>query len=295
MPLRSALVATLFLAGPAFLAISATAQEGKLPSLAQNKAAQDDSQPIEPMEKVVLFNGKDFTGLVGWLSKTGYEDPTNAYTVVDGTIRMSGEGVGFVRTDKKYKNYHLSVEFKWGQGRTNTSKYVRNSGVLLHGSGIDGGTGNKAWMASIEIQLAQGCEGDIIVIGGADKDGGRIASSATGKMVLGPDKKLRWSPEGVETRSGGKQLWWSKHQVGFQELLDTRGENDVASPYGEWTKVDLICWEDTVTVKINGQTVNQVYDVKPSSGYILLENEQYEIFFRNFEIKPVAPEDRFRK
>ncbi|MEX0718844.1 MAG: DUF1080 domain-containing protein [Planctomycetaceae bacterium] len=293
MPLRFALAAAL-LASLFFAGETARAQERSIPPIAENMAAQDTSEPIEPKEKIELFNGKNLDGLVGWMQQTGYEGEGKEYSAVDGTIRIAGGDNGYLRTAKKYKNYHVSVEFKWGTERTNMSRYVRNSGLLLHGTGIDGGSSNGAWMPSIEIQLAQGCEGDIICIGGKGKDGEPIRAAATGLMKNGGDNKPRWNPtEGTETKSSGKQLWWSKHQEGFRELLDTRGEHDVASPYGEWTKVECICWEDTITVKVNGETVNQVYDVQPASGYILLENEKYEVFFRNFELKPVAEADRF--
>ncbi len=77
--------------------------------------------------------------------------------------------------------------------------------------------------------------------------------------------------------------------MGFKELLDTRGKDDVASPLGEWTKVECICRGNRITVKINGETVNECYNVFPAGGKILLENEKNEITFRNFEIKPLKP------
>lgn len=262
----------------------------------QPSGSVSQAEPIEPREKIVLFNGRDFTGLTCWLQKTGLEKPGKVYGVTDGLLHISGEGLGYVRTNDKYRNYHLSLEFRWGTQRTNVSKYVRNSGVLLHGSGMDGGSANGAWMASIEVQLAQGCEGDIIVIGGKDQRGERVETTVTGKMKRGADGRPRWNAaEGTETRYSGRQFWWSQHEEGFAELLDTRGRHDVASPYGEWTKVECVCWEKTITVKVNGQTVNQVYDVRPAAGHILLENEQYEIFFRSIELQPVAPQDRVRK
>ena len=43
----------------------------------------------------------------------------------------------------------------------------------------------------------------------------------------------------------------------------------------------------TDSVKINGQTVNECFDVKPTAGKILLQNEGYEVFFRRFELRPL--------
>ena len=80
---------------------------------------------------------------------------------------------------------------------------------------------------------------------------------------------------------------WSGHEVGFRELLDTRGADDVASPLGEWTKVECICDADRITIRINGTIVNECCDVSPRAGRILLENEKNEIYFRNLEIRPL--------
>lgn len=206
----------------------------------------------------------------------------------DGTIHISGEGMGYLATVDSYQNYHLSVDYKWGQ-RTDGSKYVRNSGILLHAVGPEGNA-RGVWMASIEVQLAQGCEGDLIVIRGQDEQDNVIPVSITSDTVTASDGRTRWQQGGTKTLYTGKQFWWSKHQVGFKELLDTRGKDDVASPLGEWTNVECLCEGDRITVKINGETVNQCYNAFPSAGRILLENEKNEIYFRNFEIRPLKKE-----
>ncbi len=241
---------------------------------------------IEPRGEVIrLFNGKDLSGFTTWLRKSDRNETEKNYSVMDGTIHISGEGMGYLATVESYKNYHLSIEYKWGK-RTDGSKYVRNSGILLHATGPEGNA-RGVWMASIEVQLAQGCEGDLIVIRGKDGKGDLIPVDITSDTVKAADGRTRWNKGGKKTPYSGKQFWWSKHQVGFKELLDTRGKDDVASPLGEWTKVECICDGNRITVKINGQTVNECYSVFPAGGRILLENEKNEIYFRNFEIRPL--------
>jgi len=244
------------------------------------------TSPIKPRGKAIRpFNGKDLSGFSAWLRKSDRNETEKNYTVVDDTIHISGEGMGYLATVESYKNYHLSIEYKWGK-RTDGSKYVRNSGILLHATGPEGNA-RGIWMASIEVQLAQGCEGDLIVIRGKDGKGDLIPVDITSDTLKAADGRTRWKKGGKKTSYSGKQFWWSKHQVGFKELLDTRGKDDVASPLGEWTKVECICDGNRITVKINGQTVNECYSVFPAGGRILLENEKNEIYFRNFEIKPL--------
>ncbi len=259
----------------------------------------DEPQTIEPRRQAIHpFNGKDLSGFTKWLQKTKHDDPQSDYCVTEGMIHIGGRGMGYLATVDSYKNYHLSFEYKWGQ-RVDGSKYVRNSGILLHATGPDGNA-SGIWMASIECQLAQGCEGDLIVIRGKDKNGNVIPMTIACDTRTAVDGRTRWHRGGRKTVFSGKQFWWSNHEVGFKELLDTRGKDDVASPLGEWTQVECICAGSRITIKINGTTVNECYDVFPTAGKILLENEKNEIYFRNFVIRPVvdsklsnhAPSDR---
>lgn len=248
-------------------------------------ADEPKSSAVKPTEKAALFNGKDFDGLTPWLKKSGKQDPLKVFTVHDGMIHATGKDNGYVATAKEYRDYHVSVEYKWGK-RTNGGKFVRNSGLLLNAVGPDGGARGE-WMSCIECQLAQGCNGDLIVIRGKDEKDQTIPVSITSDVVIGPDKKPRWKEGGTKTVFTNRQLWWNNHDPDFKEFLDTRGKNDVESPLGEWTKVEAICEGSTLTIIINGKTVNKAYDVFPAAGKILLQSEGFEIYFRNFEIGPV--------
>lgn len=269
MPIRYLLVLAIPLFGAAI---------GATPDTAENA--------VTPKETVALFNGKDLDGLYTWVKDTKLEDPRKVFTVHDGMIHASGEGSGYVGTRKAYRDYHLTVEYKWGK-RTNGGKFVRNSGVLLHGTGPDGAA-NGEWMASIECQLAQGCAGDVICIRGKDAKGEVIPVAVTADVVLGPDKRPRWQKGGTPRMFPKGQLWWSQHDPDFKELLDTRGRNDVESQLGEWTRVECICAGKRIRILINGTQVNECYDVFPEAGKILLQCEGFEIFFRKFELKPLS-------
>src|SRR5439155_14429749 len=168
----------------------------------------------------------------------------------------------YVATDKSYQDYHLIVEYRWGK-KTDGGKFVRNSGILLHATGPDGGAGG-VWMSCIECQLAQGCVGDLIVIRGKDKEGKVIPVNLTSDTMLGSDKRTRWKKGGTPTVYAGKQFWWSLHDPDYKELIDTRGKNDLESPLGEWTKVECICAGKRIRIFVNGTQVNEAYDVFPS-------------------------------
>lgn len=246
-------------------------------------------EPIAPHAVTPLFNAKDLTGWTTWLKDTQREDPRHVFQVTDGLLHLSGDGDGYVATTKSYRDYRLSVEYKWG--KAHKGKYVRNSGILLHATGPDGNAGG-AWPSCIECQLAQGCVGDLILIRGKDEDGKEIDVHFTAETELAPHKRRhRWKAGGERktfppTRG---QFWWNNHDWDFEEFLDTRGKDDIESPVGEWTKLECIADGDKLTINVNGQTVNQVSGVAPAAGRILLQTEGSEIYFRNVVISPVAP------
>jgi len=247
------------------------------------------AEPIVPHKVIRLWNGKDLTGLTTWLKDTRREDPRGVFKVTDGMIHLSGDGLGELCTEAQYRDYHLVVEYKWGE-RTDGAGGVRNSGILLHAVGPDDAS-SGIWPSSIECQIAQGCVGDFIPIRGKDAAGKGFPVRLTAETEASPDgRRRRWKPAG-EVKSFPpvqSQLWWSKHQWDFKELLDTHGKDDVESALTDWTRVDCICAGDRITIKVNSQTVNECYNVYPSAGRIGLEVEGFEIFFRRFEVRPLS-------
>ena len=168
-------------------------------------------QPIAPTDKTIeLFNGRDLAGLYTFLKGRGVRrEADEVFRVEDGSIRVSGEGQGYIATEHAYRDYHLSVEYKWGSA-DDGSGYVRNAGVLVHGTGPDGGHASGVWMASLEVQLAQGCEGDLIVIRGKDDRGQAIPVDMASEVRIAEDRKTRWQAGGEKVRYSGKQFWWSR-------------------------------------------------------------------------------------
>src|SRR5689334_23915398 len=104
--------------------------------------------------KVALFDGKDLAGWVQFLPD--HADPAKTWSVQDGVIRCTGQPVGYLRTEKTFKNYFLVVEWRWPE-------QPGNSGVLLHMQRED-----KVWPYSIEAQLESGNAGDFWFIDGAE-------------------------------------------------------------------------------------------------------------------------------
>ena len=73
------------------------------------------NSPIKPTDKVItLFNGQNLDGLYTWRKDTKYEDPRRVFRVTDGMLHITGNGFGSVTTKQQYRDYHLVLEYRWG-------------------------------------------------------------------------------------------------------------------------------------------------------------------------------------
>jgi len=109
-------------------------------------------QPTE----FALFNGKDLSNWDFELSDKNAE-MSDVWSVEDGIIICKGTPAGYLRTQKPYGDYELTVVYRWAPGTQGG-----NSGVLLHAStprelGI--------WPKCLESQLEAGSAGDFWQLG----------------------------------------------------------------------------------------------------------------------------------
>jgi len=99
---------------------------------------------------IVLFNGKDLDDWTFCLSDE--TDPSDVWEVRNGVIRCSGVPNGYMRTKKTYRDFKLTVEWRW-------PAEPGNSGVFLRIFGED-----KVWPVTLEAQLQHGRAGDFVGI-----------------------------------------------------------------------------------------------------------------------------------
>lgn len=134
--------------------------------------------PAQAEESIELFNGKD---LANWVIYVGDDDakPEDTWNVREGIVHCSGDPSGYIRTREKYRDYTLTVEWRWpGKGG--------NNGVLVHIQEPD-----HVWPKSLEAQLQHENAGDIWVIGGADfKEHHGVAGRRVAKQEVSTEKAL---------------------------------------------------------------------------------------------------------
>jgi hypothetical protein len=244
------------------------------------------SHPGAMQEKNVihLFNGHDFNGWYTWVQDRGKNnDPENVFSIVDGMIRISGEEWGCITTLEPYENYRLLAEFKWGEltfdPRTGRA---RDSGILLHSQGEDGGS-QGIWMHSIECQIIEGGTGDFIVVG--DSSGRFMITCEVAEEKQEGSYVFLPGGEPVTIREG--RVNWYGRDPRWEDRTGFRGKNDVEHPRGEWNTLECVASKDQLTYYLNGVLVNRAIRVSPSSGRIQVQSEGAEIFFRKVDLVPL--------
>ena len=275
-----------------FLRFTATLLLAIIASACQKKPAQQNW--------VTLFNGKDLTGWDTYLgpaydsvqnrfdslSALGLNnDPNGVFTVVplDGpsVIRISGEGFGGISTQAEYENYHLRLEFKWGQQKFHPRKQSkRDSGILYHGVGPQGaGYGN--WLRSQEFQVQEGDCGDYWSIDNSMVDI-PAAEPEPGRYVYDSTASLR--------------------QFSFASESEKRciKNPDAENASGQWNVVDIYCFGNKSIHVINGTVVMKLYNSRHivegketplEKGKIQIQTEGAEVYYRNIQLEPISESD----
>lgn len=262
------------------------------------------AQSNQNAEWTQLFNGTDLTG---WETYIGPEldedrqkiegsalglnnDTIGLFTVVEEegepAIRVSGvRGAGFNTVDE-FENYHLRLEYKWGDETPWPWMSRMDSGLLYHAWG-EHGVDNDYWKRSHEFQVMQTTTGDYIAIEGATGDIPTIEDD--GRYVFDPNGEMR-----TFSRGG-----YHPDAVAGAARIATSADNPEP---GDWTTVELYAVGDKAVHVVNG-TVNMALANSRSyidgveqpltRGQIQFQSEGAEVFYRNLEIRDIdeIPED----
>ena len=92
-------------------------------------------------------------------------DVHQVFTVIEedqqNVLRVSGEIYGAVTSKQSYRNYHLKLQFRWGDLKWQPRLHkLKDSGILYHGTGEHGQEYFRSWMLSQEFQIMEGHIGD---------------------------------------------------------------------------------------------------------------------------------------
>ena len=198
-------------------------------------------------------------------------------------LRVSGETYGCVISNQSYRNYHLRLQVKFGQKRWEPRlEKALDSGLLYHSVGDAGVDYWLSWMRSFEFQVMQSGTTE-----GNSGDFWSIAGTKADIKISQPDPEKRtyyYDPEGE---------WLT---VGSRGVTNFCGTEDHNSPEGEWTTLELICYEGQSVHIVNGEVVMALKNLRYTDkgedkplveGRLQLQSEAGEVFYKGIEIRPL--------
>lgn len=257
--------------------------------------SQDGSQAAKPDKVVNLLSDPKLSEFTHHLNDKSSltMDPLEIWKISDkGEMLVTGEGMGYLRTKQAYRDYHLVLEYKWGERTVaGRSDRARDCGLLIHAYGPDGAYGNT-WMSCIEAQLIEGGSGDFLVLAAKGADGKIAPTSITATVTDDRDGEPVWDPKG-EKRTfplEGKTMArvnWRDRDPDWADVKGFMGPKDIENPLGEWNRLEVICRDNGIKILLNGELINEVTDCNPAAGFIGLQSEYAECHIKRFELHPL--------
>lgn len=199
-----------------------------------------------------LFNGKDLTG---WHIDIPEMDTNalakNPFIVRNGLLVSMGNPQGHLITDSVYKNYRLVVEYRF-------AGEPGNCGILVHASTPR--ALYKMFPKSIEAQMYHNNAGDF--------------------WCIVEDIKV----VNMRKRRGPKKNWGITEGKGrrIKNLTDNSEK-----PVGEWNRMTVECFKDSIRVWVNGDLVNDGFGCTADHGQIAFQAEGSEVECRKMELTPI--------
>jgi hypothetical protein len=196
-------------------------------------------------------------------------DPKKVFTTrqEDGStiLCISGEIYGGLTTREEFSDYHLSVEFRWGDQKwAPRAKAKRDSGLLYHCQGEHGAFWS-VWKSCLEYQVQETDLGDLYPLAGGNA-WSRFRTIDEKNRVF--DVSFPWAqPKGS---------------------VSAAPEND--RPHGEWNHLEIYTLGDSAIHVANGVVVlalnRATMKGKKSltSGQLQIQSEGAECYYRKMRL-----------
>lgn len=271
--LVTAFVALPLAASPQLSLLDPTLSQWETYLSYRHQEQYNGSQPTDaagkPLAPLGLFPGLDPHGVFTLQRQDG-----------ETVLRVSGEIYGALTSKQNFRNYHLTLQYRWGEKKWPPRlQKLKDSGILYHANGPHGQEYFRSWMLSQEFQIMQGHTGDYW----------QQANSAIDIRAFQPEGEMNAVADTLQPflatgrASGGP---------GF-----VMRQLNAEKPDNQWNTVELICFEGQSLHIVNGQVVmvlkNSRYqqdgrDMPMWEGKIQLQSEAAEVFYKNIRLQPLA-------
>lgn len=160
-----------------------------------------------------LFNNTSSKNWVYIINNKSIE-PSDLFKFDEGVLKVSNVSSGYIRTKKTYKNFTLSVDWRW-------TIEAANSGVLIHIQAKD-----SIWPVCYQVQQKAGAAGDIICMNGLwAKECKDKVKFTVPKMKTSNEKALgEWNNMIVKSKNGTLEVYINGElQNKVSELTEIKG------------------------------------------------------------------------
>ncbi len=225
-----------------------------------------------------LFNGKN---LDGWEIKIRNhqlgDNYNNTFKVSDGSLKVSYENYenfddkfGHIfYTKKKFKNYHLSLDYKFSGSHLNGAPgwSIKNSGIMLHCQHPSTMLIDQEFPVSAEAQLLGG-------LGDGDRSTANICSPGTDVDING--KKAKYHCINSSSKTYNNDDWVNVEVIVYSDsIIHHLVEGDTVLTYSN--------------LRVGGGEIPKNYSSRLGEildeGYISLQSEGHPVEFREIKIK----------
>jgi hypothetical protein len=193
---------------------------------------------------------------------TGGEKPTNSLQWInvntdsttwsaDGNeLICSGNPIGVARSEKKYENFILYIEWQHMEPGGNSGVFVWSDAVPDERSRLPNGVEVQMLdLDWVKLNLRDGVEPPVAYVHGE--------LFGVGGVETVPD-----NPRGTRSKS-----------------VENR-----CKPRGEWNRYVVVCVDGTIKLSVNGKFVNGISQSTKRKGFLCLESEGARIRFRNLKV-----------
>jgi len=194
-----------------------------------------------------IISGEKVEGVpVNWIQ---VNTESETWKVKGNEIICTGHPIGVIRSEKRYENFLLHIEWKHMEPGGNSGTFVWS----------DAEPGDNRLPNGVEVQML---ELDWVNLNKRDGKTPPVAYVhgeifGVGGVETVPDNPRGRRSKSVENRCKGK---------------------------GEWNTYEVVCVNGTIKLSVNGKFVNGISKATKKEGFICLESEGAEIHFRNIRI-----------
>ena len=182
-----------------------------------------------------------------WINVNTNED---TWSKSKGVLICSGKPIGVMRSEKRYENFILHIEWMHTQPGGNSGVFVWSDANPAEESRLPDG---------VEVQMLELDWVNLNIKNGVIPPDAYVHGElfGVGGVTTIPDNPRGTRSKSVENRCKGR---------------------------GNWNIYDVICVDGVIKLSVNGKFVNGISQSSQKKGYICLESEGAEIHFRNIKI-----------